>query len=150
MLLPLQINLLQYSTKCRRKKLQNVKNLMVLTKRRIELKPAPLATYAYNHFQSSKCYWCRCLSTKNNNLKFLLKPLIPHLPEVESSTQGLKPRPRIQKNPRPRPRTALPRTDPLEAKDRNARGQEPRTQVQMFSKKSEKRSSKIIFRRTPN
>ena len=27
------------------------------------------------------------------------------------------------KKTRPRPRTALPRTDPLEAKDRNARGQ---------------------------
>ena len=32
-----------------------------------------------------------------------------------------------QKNPRPRLRTALPRTDPLEAKDRNARGQGPRS-----------------------
>ena len=37
-----------------------------------------------------------------------------------------------KKNPRPRPRT-----DPLEAKDRNARGQGqgPRTQPQVFSKK---------------
>ena len=37
----------------------------------------------------------------------------------------------------PRPRTALPRTEPLEAKDRNARGQGqgPRTQAQAFSKK---------------
>ena len=36
-----------------------------------------------------------------------------------------------------RPRTAFPRTDPLEAKDRNARGQGqgPRTQPQVFSKK---------------
>ena len=42
-----------------------------------------------------------------------------------------------KKNPRTRPRTAFPRTDPLEAKDRNARGQgqEPRTQPQVFSKK---------------
>ena len=63
------------------------------------------------------------------------------LPEVESRTQGL--RPRTQKNPRPRtqknprPRTTFPRTDPLEAKDRNARGQGqgPRTQPQVFSKK---------------
>ena len=39
----------------------------------------------------------------------------------------------------PRPRTAFPSTDPLEAKDRNARGQGPRTQAQVFSKK--KRSS---------
>ena len=35
----------------------------------------------------------------------------------------------------PRPRTALPRTDPLEAKDRNARGQGPTTQGQVFSEK---------------
>ena len=37
----------------------------------------------------------------------------------------------------PRPRTALPRTDPLKAKDRNARdqGQRPRTQAQVFSEK---------------
>ena len=35
----------------------------------------------------------------------------------------------------PRPRTAFPRTDTLEAKDRNARGQGPRTQEQVLSKK---------------
>ena len=35
----------------------------------------------------------------------------------------------------PRPRTAFPRTDPLEAKDRNAQGLGPRTQLQVFSKK---------------
>ena len=40
---------------------------------------------------------------------------------MESRTQGSRPRPRTQKNPRPR--TAFPRTDTLEAKDRNARGQ---------------------------
>ena len=34
-----------------------------------------------------------------------------------------------------RPRTAFPRTDTLEAKDRNARGQGPRTQAQVLSKK---------------
>ena len=40
-----------------------------------------------------------------------------------------------KKNTRLRPRTALPGTDPLEAKDRYARGQgpEPRTQAQVFS-----------------
>ena len=44
-----------------------------------------------------------------------------------------------QKNPRPRPRTAFSKTDPLEAKDRNARGQGQgsRTQPQVFSKKNE-------------
>ena len=42
-----------------------------------------------------------------------------------------------KKNPRQRPRTAFPRTDTLEAKDRNAQGpgQGPRTQAQMLSKK---------------
>ena len=46
----------------------------------------------------------------------------------------------------PRPRTAFPRTDTLEAKDRNARGQGqgPRTQEQVLSKK--KRSSQKFFR----
>ena len=39
----------------------------------------------------------------------------------------------------PRPRTAFPRTDTLEAKDRNARGQGPRTQPQVFSKKKKKK-----------
>ena len=53
-----------------------------------------------------------------------------------------------KKNPRPKPRTALPRTDPLEAKDSNAWGQSqgPRTQAQVLSKK---RSSEKIFRRSP-
>ena len=46
---------------------------------------------------------------------------------MESRTQGS----------RPRPRTVFPRTEPLEAKDRNARGQGqgPRTQAQVLSKK---------------
>ena len=46
-----------------------------------------------------------------------------------------------KKNPRPRSRTAFPRTDTLEAKDRNARGQGqgPRTQAQVLSKKRKKR-----------
>ena len=52
-----------------------------------------------------------------------------------------------KKNPRPRPRTAFPRTDTLEAKDRNARGQGPRTQAQVLSKK--KRSSQKFFKRSP-
>ena len=57
------------------------------------------------------------------------------IPEVEPRTQGSRSRPRTQKNPRPR--IALPRTDPLEAKDRNAwgQGQGPRTQRQVLSKK---------------
>ena len=49
----------------------------------------------------------------------------------------------------PRPRTAFPRTDPLEAKDRNARGQGqgPKTQLQAFPPK--KRSLKKFFRQSP-
>ena len=54
---------------------------------------------------------------------------------MESRIQGSRPKAKDTKNPRPR--TAIPRTDPLEAKDRNARGQGQgsRTQVQVFSKK---------------
>ena len=54
--------------------------------------------------------------------------------------------PKTQKNPMPRPRTAFPRTDTLEAKDRNARG--PRTQALVLSKKKKKRSSQKFFRRS--
>ena len=48
----------------------------------------------------------------------------------------------------PRPRTAFPRTDTLEAKVRNAQGQGPRTQAQVLSKKK-KRSSQKFFKRSP-
>ena len=50
-----------------------------------------------------------------------------------------------KKNPRLRPRTAFQRTEPLEAKDSNARGQGqgPRTQAQAFFKK--KMVFKIFF-----
>ena len=48
----------------------------------------------------------------------------------------------------PRPRTAFPWTDTLEAKDRNARGQGPRTQAQVLSK-IKKRFSQKFFRRSP-
>ena len=47
------------------------------------------------------------------------------LPEMELRTQGSRPRPRTQKNLRPR--TAFLRTEMLEAKDRSARGQGQRT-----------------------
>ena len=65
------------------------------------------------------------------SLRYLI--CILYWPEVESRTQSSRPRPRTQKNSRPR--TAFPRTDTLEAKDRNARGQGPRTQAQVLSKK---------------
>ena len=70
---------------------------------------------------------------------------------VEDTRLEAKPKAKdTQKNPRPRPRTAFPRTDPLEAKDRNARGQGqgPRTQAQAFSKK--KKSSKIFLQAISN
>ena len=52
---------------------------------------------------------------------------------MESRTEGS----------RPRPRTAVTRTDLLEAKDRNARdqGQGPRTQVQVLSEKKGRQKS---------
>ena len=59
---------------------------------------------------------------------------------VEDTRLEAKIRAKNKKNPRlmPRPRTALPRTDTLEAKDRNARGQGqgPRTQAQVLPKKN--------------
>ena len=57
----------------------------------------------------------------------------PRTGMLEAKDQGHK------KNPRPR--TAFPRTDTLEAKDRNAQGQGqgPRTQAQVLSKKKKKK-----------
>ena len=49
-----------------------------------------------------------------------------------------------KKNPRPRSSTAFPRTDTLEAKDRNAQGQGPRTQAQVLTKKKKKVFTKIF------
>ena len=56
--------------------------------------------------------------------------------EVESKTQGSRPRPRTHKN--------------FEAKNRPSRSKDqgPRTQTQVFSKKKKKRSSKIFFKRS--
>ena len=67
-------------------------------------------------------------------LKYVKKDFTGLLSEVESRTQGSRPRTE-KKNPRPRPRTALPRTDPLEAKDRNARGQGQGHKRKCFPKK---------------
>ena len=68
---------------------------------------------------------------------------------MESRTQGSRPRPkpRTQKKSEAKPRTAFPRTDTLEAKDRNARGQGqgPRTQAQVLSKKKKKKVFTKIF-----
>ena len=59
--------------------------------------------------------------------------------DYQRLSRGYKARgqgPRHKKNPRPRPRTALPRTDPLEAKDRNARGQGQGHKRKCFQKKN--------------
>ena len=68
-----------------------------------------------------------------------LRPQIPQTAPPPLRISGYAPaRGQGHKNsPRPRPRTAFPRTEPLEAKDRNARGQGqgPRTQAQAFSQK---------------
>ena len=55
-------------------------------------------------------------------------------PKVESRTQPSRPRTRKTK---PRPRTDFLRTDPLEAKDRNARSLGQGHKAQVFSKKKE-------------
>ena len=71
-----------------------------------------------------------------------------YLAEVESRTQGSRPRLRTQK----KSEAKAPRTDTLGAKDRNARGQGqgPRTQGQvLFKKKKKKSSSQKFFRRSP-
>ena len=53
---------------------------------------------------------------KNQNHSILIKGGVEDT-RLEAQAKNTK------KNPRLRPRTALPRTDPLEVKDRNARGQ---------------------------
>ena len=77
------------------------------------------------------------------------------LPFTEAITRGVVEDKRLEakakdtkKNSRRRPRTSFPRTDLLEAKDRNTRGQGqgPSAQAQVFSKK---RSSKKFFRQSP-
>ena len=88
--------------------------------------------------------------------------------EVESRTQGLRPRTqkkiRGQGQPFRGQTLSRPRTGMLEAKDRNAQGQGPRTQAQGFSNKkkvyknffsgnlkknTKKRSSNKFFRQSP-
>ena len=61
------------------------------------------------------------LTSRNCKLRYKKGDFWLEKPEVESRTQGSRPRPRTQK--KFEARTAFPRTDTLEAKDRNARGQ---------------------------
>ena len=62
---------------------------------------------------------------------------------MEWRTQSSRPRPRTQKNPRPWPRTAFPRTDTLEAK---AKDQGHKCKC---SPKKKKKFSQKFFRRSP-
>ena len=50
----------------------------------------------------------------------------------------------------PRPRTAVSRTHALEAKDRIARSQGPRTQSQVFSKQKQKKGLQKVFQAISN
>ena len=65
-------------------------------------------------------------------------------------SRGLKARGQgHKKTPRPRPRTALPRTDPLEAKGQEcSRPRAKNTGARVLQKKT-KRSLKVFFRRSP-
>ena len=71
-------------------------------------------------------------------------------------SQGHKARGQVHKK-NPRPRTALLRTDPLEAKDRNARGQghkrkcspKKKSSKKFFRQSPKKRSLQKFFRRSP-
>ena len=80
----------------------------------------------------------------NSDLKHLLKHMFRGKgANLQRWSRGHKARGQgHKKNPRPRPRTAFPRTDTLEAKDRNARDQGPRTQSQVLSKKKKKKKKK--------
>ena len=62
--------------------------------------------------------------------------------EVESRTQGSRPRSRTQKKSEAKAKDSL-------SEDRHSRGQGPRTQAQVLSKKEKKRSSQKFFRRSP-
>ena len=70
---------------------------------------------------------------EGKNLNQRLKNYLPFIiSNMQRWSRGHKARGQGQghkKNPRPRPWTAFPRTDTLEAKDRNARGQGPAASV---------------------
>ena len=83
---------------------------------------------------------------------FLLSHFDTYWLEVESRTQGSRPRQRTQKNPRPR--TALqtlsrPRTGMLEAKAKDQEHSCKCSPKKKKKKKKKKRSSKEFFRQSP-
>ena len=102
--------------------------------------------------------WAKSLTNVNPKVQgFKQRWSRGHKARGQGQGQGHK------KNLRPKPRTAFPRTDTLEAKDRNARGQGqgPRTQAQVLSEKKKvftkifqaiskkKRSSQKFFKLSP-
>ena len=105
-----------------------------------------LANIFFKHFSQFFKIRVEC-SFKNKFFLVLLKTvtdLAVLFEPVESRTQGSRPRPRTQKK-NPRPSTALLRAVPLEAKDRNARGQGQGHRRKCSPKK---KFSKNFFRRS--
>ena len=93
-------------------------------------------------------YKCRIQNKSQKTERCLLQIYSLHSKgEVEGTRLEAKD---TKKNSRPRPRITLPRRDPLEAKDKNARGQRqgPRTQAQVLSKK--KKGLQKIFQAMSN
>ena len=84
------------------------------------------------------------LHLKSTSIVF--RKCLYNLAEVELRTQGSRLRPRTQKNPRPRPKTDVSRTDHLEAKDRSGM-LEAKDKDKGHRRKcsQKKRSSKKIF-----
>ena len=76
---------------------------------------------------------------QNDKFRRIYSATLLHTPwrNIRRWNRGQGSTPRTQINPRTRPRTALPRTDRLEANDRNApgQGQGSRTQTLVLSKK---------------
>ena len=70
-------------------------------------------------------------------------------PEVESRTQGSRPRPRTQKNPRSRPRIALPRTNILEANDTGSSVLQKKGLQNFFSGDLQRKKTKKVFANFP-
>ena len=76
-----------------------------------------VCSYLKTNFSRSRIFRISCRS--QDTFCYLYQAILTCLAEVESRTQGSRPRPRTQKNPRPK--TALPKTDPLKAKDQGHR-----------------------------
>ena len=76
--------------------------------------------------ESSADYTYKCSGAARKKLGWI---------EIRGGVEDTRLEAKDTKNPRPRSITALPRTDPLEAKDRNVQGLRLRTQAQVFSKK---------------